>query len=228
MKRFAVIIACTALALTVGCASTMNERPVAATNPTTGEVLLDKDGNPIMGTAKYSDEEANYQAQAILAKARKPVSALEAAPKTETTYVYNEKGEVVEKKVVQGYQDIKLSGVKSWYTWGRNGMELMLKRYITQAEALLMRFTELVDKAAWPVATIKVADTVSESKGTTFKDSFNNNQGNQSAAGRVNGGVSNTNVSGEGNTGTSSANPEDTSTSTSSNGGNSLLSGGTN
>lgn len=227
MKRFAIIIACITLALSVGCASTMNERPVAATNPTTGAVLLDKDGNPIVGTAKYNDEEANYRAQVDLAKTRKPVSGMEAAPKTVTELVYDAKGAVVEKKITETVEDIKISGVKRWDIWGRNGMEIALQRRISELEAIIKQFRGVLNDFKVPI-TVGIVSRNQDRPNNTFKDSFNNNQGNQSGTGRVNGGVSTTNVSGEGNTGSSSANPEDTSTSTSSNGGNSLLSGGTN
>ncbi|MCF8065087.1 MAG: hypothetical protein K9K36_07580, partial [Desulfarculaceae bacterium] len=113
--------------------------------------------------------------------------------------------------------------------WGRNGAEVAIHQRVPESVQVINAVGNNAAKILPNVIVGVAVDRLAEAKsGNTYKDSFNDNQGNLSGTGRVTGGVSTVNVSGDGNTGTGAANPEDTSTSTSSNGGNSVMPIGSN
>jgi predicted lipoprotein with Yx(FWY)xxD motif len=243
MRRALIALLLISLALALGCAQkAVNEEPVVLINPKTGSVLKDKSGAPLLGVRKISDEAANYKAQEALAKSRRPVARMKAAPQTITTELYklDDKGNViygvdgkpivVGKRITQGYAPITLGGLKTFEVWGRNGMEVALQRYISQLEAVMDRILSSVERLAPYGAAIKIADTIaSGSKGTNnhYDHSFNDNKGVQGTEGaNITGGVIKADVSGEGNTSNPRTSPNNSPSETSSNGGNSLISGG--
>ncbi len=90
MKRFAIIIACIALALTVGCAS--NTKIVETLDPATGSVTQ-RTTTSITDTAKQAESQVAYGK--LLAK--HGIFEIEAAEKTVTDLVYDAAGKVVGK-----------------------------------------------------------------------------------------------------------------------------------
>ncbi len=105
MKRFAIIIACIALALTVGCAS--NTKIVETLDPATGSVTQ-RTTTSITDTAKQAESQVAYGK--LLAK--HGIFEIEAAEKTVTDLVYDDKGKVVGKTITKTYEEIKISGAK--------------------------------------------------------------------------------------------------------------------
>lgn len=205
MKRLVVLLALAALVVVAGCATKLNKKSMVMINPITNKVLLDKNDNPVLGTLEYSDEDSHNRAQVDLAHSRHPVAELG----------FPAGGEMPKGAV--------------FTVWGRNGAEVALKQRVPESVQVINAVGNNLAKVAPSVVVGVAVDRMAEAKsGNTYKGSFNDNQGNLSGTGRVTGGVSTAITSGEGNTGSSSADPEDTSTSTSSNGGNSILPFGSN
>ncbi|MBU4278191.1 MAG: hypothetical protein KKC30_15730 [Proteobacteria bacterium] len=109
MKRFAIIIACIMLALTVGCASNMVKKTEETIDPVTQKVTkrVTTEKNKTDSTSQ-GDQQIEYAKQ----WAKNGIFEIEAAEKTVTDLVYDDKGKVVGKTVTKSYEDIKISGAK--------------------------------------------------------------------------------------------------------------------
>jgi hypothetical protein len=193
MKKLTTILALAAVAIVLtlgaGCgAKVLNEETVPLINPKTGKLLKDKNGNPMLGTHKYSDEAAFTRGQVALAQARKPVAQLKAPNNA----------------------PLVLPAGAEFTVWGRNGAEVEIKQYVSELVQVMKEIRGMVREAGLPtvatVAVVKSADARGNT--TTYKDSANNNQGVLgTGSGNVQGGVSSVAVSGEGNSGSGTASP---------------------
>jgi len=196
MKKIAVL-----LALLVGLALAGGCASNTLTAPVTGpdgKVVYGADNKPLTLSGNLSDSAMFHWAQTEALKYRKPIAELS----------FPEGG--------------TMPAGASFTVWGPNGMTQPVQYkepWVPVAQSALNVALPLGLGWLWSGA-------LSDARGNTYRDSFNDNSGVQSGSGRVTGGVMTNTVSGEGNSASGSANPSDTSSTRSTDGGTTIGFGG--